>query len=73
MRHSYLEEIPVPLRRHETDETSHLVAVALFQPDPRNHRRHEPAVLGPAHLGPEQRLPGGGLEVLGVDESETAS
>ena len=55
------------------NEAFDLVKVALLYSDPLNHRSHEPAVLAPAHLSAQQRLPCSWLKVFRIDISKTTS
>lgn len=61
------------LRGHEVNKTSDFVIVALLQLGSLNHQGNELAVLAPAHLSAEQRLPCGRLKVLAIDDSKTSS
>ncbi len=72
-RHGNFHEVPIMLRRHEPNEADDLIIASLLQSNPLNHRSHKSAVLAPAHLSAEQRLPCGILEVLAIDNPKTTS
>lgn len=61
------------LRGHEMNKTSDFVKVALLQLDSLKHQSDKLAVLAPAHLSAEQRLPCRRLKVLAIDDSKTSS